>query len=295
MPTQLQLFPDEVARFRARYKDEGLVPGVIAAFQAIIKQHYQASGRKFPFREPEHYADPYKVLVSEIMLQQTQADRVVNKYLAFLKVFPDFKSLAEAPTEAVLKAWIGLGYNRRALALKRIAEEVVSKHGGKLPSSVAELDEFPSIGPNTAASIATFAFNAAVPFIETNIRAVYLHFFFNDDPSITDEALVDIVTRTVDASNPREWYYALMDFGVLLKRSGKDPQKGKAGKQKAAAFKGSTREARGRIIKAVINGQKSLQELAEITGRDLVSTGKIVDQLVREGFLENDTDRYRTK
>ncbi len=285
MPQQ-QLFPDEVARFRALYETKGLEADVIAAFQAIIKHHYATRGRKFPFREPAHYGDPYKVLVSEVMLQQTQADRVVDKYLAFVRAFPDFKALAGASNEAVLKAWVGLGYNRRALALKQIAEAVVSKHGGKLPSSVDALDEFPSIGPNTAASIATFAFNAVVPFIETNVRAVYTYFFFSGNPSVKEEAILDVVAQTLDNSNPREWYYALMDYGVLLKKAGKDPSRLKGDKLKAATFKGSDRQVRGKILKSLLASPKRIEAIAAdvCDGKDRVS--RLLVQLEKEGFLE---------
>ncbi len=287
MPQQ-QLFPDEVARFRALYEARGLADDTIVAFRDIVKQHYAARGRKFPFREPAHYEDPYKVLVSEVMLQQTQADRVVDKYLAFVKAFPDFNALARASNEAVLKAWVGLGYNRRALALKQIAEAVVSKHGGVLPSSVDVLDGFPSIGPNTAASIATFALNVAVPFIETNVRAVYTHFFFGDDPSVKDDAILDVVARTLDAANPREWYYALMDYGVLLKKSGKDAARlkgGKGGKTKVSAFKGSDREVRGKILKSLLASPKGIESIAADIGEEETRVIRLAILLEKEGFL----------
>jgi A/G-specific adenine glycosylase len=294
MPQQ-QLFPDEVERFKARYKAGGLSPDVVEAFQGIIKQHFATRGRKFPFREPAHYGDPYKVLVSEVMLQQTQADRVADKYLTFVKAFPDFKTLASASNEAVLKAWVGLGYNRRALALKQIAEAVVSKHGGKLPSSVDELDEFPSIGPNTAASIATFAFNAAVPFIETNVRAVYTHFFFSGDPSIKDEAILDLVARTLDKSNPREWYYALMDYGVFLKKAGKDPSRQKTDKPKTAAFKGSDRQVRGKILKSLLASPKGIEAIAADIGEEGNRVSRLVIQLEMEGFLVKANSTFSIK
>jgi len=295
MPTQQQLFPDEVARFKSLYKASGLTPDVVVAFQDIIKRHYSNRGRKFPFREPSHYNDPYKVLVSEIMLQQTQTDRVVDKYLAFISAFPDFNALAAAPSDAVLKAWVGLGYNRRALALKRTAEEVVSKHGGKLPSSVDELDDFPSIGPNTAASIATFAYNLPVPFIETNVRAVYTHFFFDDDPVTTDAAILGIVERTIDKKNPREWYYALMDYGILLKKAGKDPARLNAGKSKAAPFKGSDRQVRGKILKSLLSSPKKIDVIAKDIGEAEERVARLAARLEKEGFLARTGSRLCIK
>ncbi|MEX2681269.1 MAG: A/G-specific adenine glycosylase [Candidatus Sigynarchaeota archaeon] len=295
MPPQQQLFPDEVARFRARYKARGLTPDVIAAFQDIIKQHYATRGRKFPFREPAHYGDPYKVLVSEVMLQQTQADRVVEKYLAFVKAFPDFNALAAASNEAVLKAWVGLGYNRRALALKRIAEVIISTYGGKLPSSVEELDKFPSIGPNTAASIATFAFNTAIPFIETNIRTVFLHFFFDGNPSIKDDAILDIVAKTLDKMNPREWYYALMDYGVLLKKAGNNSIKLDAKNKNSTRFKGSDREVRGKILRSVLDSPKNLVEIAKDVAEAEARVSRLLALLEKEGFIAREGPRFIIK
>jgi A/G-specific adenine glycosylase len=291
---QTQLIPDKVTTFRTLLNDQGLSDHVLSEFQAIIKNHYKVMGRKYPFREPAHYNDPYKVVVSEIMLQQTQADRVVDKYLAFIDQFPDFNTLANAPTEDILKAWIGLGYNRRALALKKIAETVIEKHDGKLPETLDELEEFPSVGPNTAASIAAFAFNVAVPFIETNVRAVYTFFFFHDKES-SDAEILDIVEKTIDRSNPREWYYALMDYGVMLKREGLDPTKTHRTRAKHASFKGSTRQLRGNILKLLLDSPRNAEELARDLGIEVLIVERIAKQLEIEGFLVEEGAKFKIK
>ncbi|HME54520.1 MAG TPA: A/G-specific adenine glycosylase [Candidatus Lokiarchaeia archaeon] len=292
---QTQLIPNEVSTFRVLLDEQGCSNNVLAEFQAIIKNHYKVRGRKYPFREPAHYSDPYKVVVSEIMLQQTQADRVVEKYLAFIHQFPDFATLARAATEDVLKAWIGLGYNRRALALKKIAETVIEQYGGKVPETIEALETFPSVGPNTAASIATFAFNVAVPFIETNIRAVYTFFFFQDQELPSDAVLLDIVEKTIDGSNPREWYYALMDYGVMLKKEGRDPTKKHQARPKQASFKGSTRQMRGNILKLLLDSPRNAEELAGDLGIEVVIVKRIAKQLETEGFLIEDGAMYKIK
>jgi A/G-specific adenine glycosylase len=292
---QTQLIPDEVTRFQALLKDQGCSENVLAEFQAIVKNHYKVRGRKYPFREPVHYSDPYKVVVSEIMLQQTQADRVVEKYLAFIERFPDFSTLAIATTEDVLKSWIGLGYNRRALALKKIAEIVIEQYQGKVPESIEELEEFPSVGPNTAASIATFAYNIPVPFIETNVRAVYTFFFFHDKESTNDAAILDLVKRSIDNSNPREWYYALMDYGVLLKKTGRDPARKHVAKAKQKAFKGSNRQVRGNILKILLQAPSSIDDLESALGIDKSSIESLVNQLETEGFLVKEGNVFKIK
>ena len=148
-----------------------------AEFKKIILDYYKKHGRHdLPWRKTH---DPYKILVSEIMLQQTQVGRVMAKYKEFIREFPDFKKLAQAPTAKVLKAWSGLGYNRRALYLKRTAERVTNEFQGKLPKDQSMLVDLPGIGPNTAGAICAYSFNMPVVFIETNIRRVFIHFFFN--------------------------------------------------------------------------------------------------------------------
>ncbi|MEK7079017.1 MAG: A/G-specific adenine glycosylase, partial [Patescibacteria group bacterium] len=131
--------------------------------------------RDFPWRNT---TDPYHILVSEVMLQQTQVARVMVKFPIFIDQFSNFKELATASTKDILQVWQGMGYNRRALYLKKIAEIVITQYKGKLPDDPAILDTFPGIGEATAASIVAFAFNKPLVFIETNIRRVFIHLFF---------------------------------------------------------------------------------------------------------------------
>lgn len=224
------------------------------------------------------------------MLQQTQTERVSEKFLKFVKKFPDFFTLSKAPLEDVLKIWQGLGYNRRAIALKKIADIVVNDYNGQLPDSIEVLKSFPQIGHNTASSIVTFAFNQPTVFIETNIRRVYIYFFFPGRSNITDKEITPILEKTIDKSNPREWYYALMDYGVMLKKSYPDLNKRSAQYRKQAPFKGSNRQVRGELLRMIIKN-KSLK-LSEITKKlNSVSLQKlktILAQLEKEGFIKSE-------
>jgi A/G-specific adenine glycosylase len=185
------------------------------AFRGEVLAYYREHGRRLPWRATR---DPYAIVVSEVMLQQTQVPRVEGKYEPFLEAFPDFGSLGTAPLAAVLEAWSPLGYNRRAVNLKRIAEIVVSRYDARLPDDPAILASLPGIGRSTAAAIACYAFGESVPFIETNVRAVFLHYFFAGAEDVPDGALMPLVEATWDRDDPRAWGYALMDYGSWLKR-----------------------------------------------------------------------------
>ncbi|HNS65921.1 MAG TPA: A/G-specific adenine glycosylase, partial [Candidatus Woesebacteria bacterium] len=182
----------------------------IESFQRYITIWYQKYGRHtLPWRLT---TDPYAILVSELMLQQTQVSRVIPKYKVFLKRFPNLKSLKSSSLADVLIFWQGLGYNRRAKYLWQLAKTTQI-----LPSSQVELEKLPGIGPYTASAICAFAFNQPTPMIETNIRSVFLYHFFPDQKNVSDRDLVPLVSSAVDQSNPRRWYWALMDYGSYLK------------------------------------------------------------------------------
>ena len=268
------------------YKKEGLTQEVIRTFQNIIYSYFNQYGRDFPFRNE---INPYNVVISEIMLQQTQTNRVVEKFQQFIQKFPDFQSLANAPLNEVLKVWQGLGYNRRAVALKKIAERVVNEFDGILPADIDILKSFPQIGHNTASSIVAFAFNMPTFFIEVNIRRVYIYYFFPGKSSIKDSAIVPIVRRTLDSSNVRKWYYALTDYGVMLKKTHPELNKRSAHYRKQSKFKGSRREIRGKILKLLI-ASSSLTE-AEIFKELKINSKKlkeILNLLIKEGFIKQE-------
>jgi A/G-specific adenine glycosylase len=274
-----------ISDFHKLLKEDGLTSDLIDLFQKIIYEYYKNHKRKFPFRE---IITPYNVLVSEIMLQQTQTGRVSEKFLKFIEKFPNFLSLSMASLEDVLKQWKGLGYNRRAIALKKIADTVVNDFDGNLPDSIDTLKSFPQIGHNTASSIITFAFNKPTAFIETNIRRVYIYFFFSNKSKINDNEILPIVKKTVDRTNPREWYYALMDYGVMLKKTHPELSKKSTHYRKQAPFKGSRRQIRGKILELLIKEKKieisKIQNELKISEKEKIE--EILNQMKEEGFIE---------
>lgn len=157
---------------------------------------------------------PYYVLVSEVMLQQTQVDRVIPKFLEFIHKFPDAASLAETPLGEVLVLWSGLGYNRRAKYLHEAAKMVMTDFGGEFPTDVDGLIKLPGVGQNTAGAMMAYAHDQPVLFVETNVRTVYFHHFFEDGEKVTDGQIRALLEQTIDMQHPREFYWALMDYVV---------------------------------------------------------------------------------
>lgn len=258
---------------------------VARRFIDAVWQHYAEHGRDLPWRRT---TDPYRVLVSEVMLQQTQVSRVVPKYLEFVETFPTPLALAAAQIDEVLGVWRGLGYNRRALALKRAAELIVSEHGGKVPHTMEGLVSLPGVGHATAAQVLAFAFNVGVPFIETNIRSVYLHEFFPGAEDVPDSALLPIVAATLDSDNPREWYWALMDYGTALKSRTANPSRRSRHHVRQSRFEGSNRQLRGRLLAALMEagGEGRLAgQLAVEVGFAEQQVASALDDLQSEGFV----------
>jgi A/G-specific adenine glycosylase len=263
----------------------------VEQFQAAIYQHYQAHKRAMPWRQTQ---DPYHILVSEIMLQQTQVERVLGKYGTFLARFPDVESLARASWPEVLMVWQGLGYNRRALALKRLAQAVMEDWGGNLPRSAGDLRSLPGIGPATAGALLAFAFQQPVAFIETNIRRVFLHFFFAGQEDVTDREILPLVEQTLDRQRVREWYYALMDYGASLRGSGPNPNRRSAHYARQSPFTGSNREVRSLILKSfLMEPVLSFGELSSAVGLSPARTRAALEQLVAEGFVVREGESLR--
>ncbi len=284
------MWPDP-AELTRRYHEKGILDEhTIQAFQRRIYSHYHATPRPMPWRETH---DPYHILVSEVMLQQTQVERVRCKYVEFLAAFPTLDDLASAPLVDVLRVWQGLGYNRRAIALKRCAEEIQTRFNGSFPSSVPDLESLPGIGPYTARAVAAFAFGIAEPCIETNIRSVCIHFFFHNQKSVSDREIMPVVAATIDRNNPRQWFYALMDFGVMLKQLHPNPGRRSCHHQQQSRFEGSNRQLRSRLLRAVIaNPGLSAGELAKQTGAGLQDVNRNLADMVQEGFLTQTSGSY---
>ena len=263
-----------------------LTPTQITSFQDFIWRYYAENGRQFAWRNID---DPYAVLISEVMLQQTQTSRVITKFELWMTEFPSFEALANAPLRDVLTAWQGLGYNRRALFLHKTAQAVMNDFGGNLPADPQILVTLPGIGKNTAGSVCAFAFNQPTVFIETNIRSVYIHSFFKDKENVKDSEIEPLVALTVDKNNPREWYYALMDYGVELKQRCVNPSRKSAHHVKQSKFEGSHRQIRGAILRLLTKHvHMSCPEIFSNIKRDPVEIEKALAQLTQELFIHRD-------
>ena len=256
-----------------------LTEKAVRSFRTRVWGHYREHGRKLPWRAT---TDPYRIFVSEVMLQQTQVSRVREKYDSFIRKFPSFRALGSAPLSDVLRAWQGLGYNRRALNLHRASQVIELEHGGELPC--ATLEQLPGIGPYTAAAIRAFAFNMPVVFIETNIRTVYIHHFFGSKDKIPDDELLPLVGQTLDRSDPRGWYNALMDYGVWLKQQHGNLSRQSSHYNKQSRFSGSDRQLRGAIVRQLLGKTMSGRSLSERLGND-PRIARIIDDLIAEGFI----------
>ena len=231
-----------------------------AEFRKIVWAHYKKHGRhELPWRKTH---DPYRILVSEVMLQQTQVERVIPFYKKFIKQFPTAKKLAVASLPEVLKNWQGLGYNRRAKMLHQAAKEIASHK----VTTVSELESLPGVGPYTARAVAAFAYNQDVVFVETNIRTAIIHHFFPTKKKISDKEIEKILTQTFPTGKAREWYSALMDYGAHLKRSGVSHNARGKKYVKQSKFSGSLREARGAILREYTRGITSRARLVNVLG-----------------------------
>lgn len=260
-------------------------------FIKTVWDYYNKNKRKMPWRDD---TSPYSIFISEVMLQQTQVARVLVKYPLFISVFPNFKSLSHADTSLLLSTWQGMGYNRRALYLKSAAQTIMEKYKGILPEDPLLLDELPGIGYATACSIAAFAYNKPVSFIETNIRRVYIHHYFSDKENITDSDVLSHVERTVQKNNAREWYWALMDYGAYLATQVDNPNKKSRYYKKQTKFEGSIREVRGGVIKLLLKKPLTKKELENVY-KDDERLFTAIEQLEKEGFIVMKGKKYSIK
>lgn len=259
-------------------------------FIRMVWDYYKREGRHtLPWRGTRN---PYRILVSEIMLQQTQVDRVIPKYRAFLKQFPSLKHLARASLKDVLIAWQGLGYNRRAKMLHTCAKVIVAEHRGIFPCTYNELVELPGVGPYTAGAIMAFAFNEGIPIIETNIRTVFLHYFFNDVTQVADKELLPLITATLDRDRVRAWYYAVMDYGAYIKKTYGNPNNRSTQYMQQSMFKGSDREIRGAIIRLLTGKPETRNQLFKILPFEDIRIDAQLVKLMQEGMVTGTRGRY---
>ena len=278
----------------------------ISAFQKTILDWHKTNRRNMPWRETK---DPYKILVSEVMLQQTQVARVIPKYQEFLKAFPTLHALAKAPDKKLLLVWQGLGYWERALALKETAKRIVKKYKGIFPKDTKVLETFPGIGPYTARAVACFAFGKKEAFMDTNIRRVYLHFFSPNRKNVPDKEILPIAQKAMDAIlypnsydrrnhgiSPREWHYALFDYGATVLKDKKINKRSKH-YTKQSRFTGSFRSFRTKVIRFLLDQPRQtatkhkLEKLLKTSGSPYASE-KIFASLEKDGLIKKKGASY---
>jgi A/G-specific adenine glycosylase len=266
---------------------------LIEDFLEILNRYYNDSGRHdmlWRQPEPDGSFSPYKILISEIMLQQTQVSRVAPKFLAFTSRFPTVHSLAQATLGEVLQLWSGLGYNRRAKYLLLAAQTVDREYSAIFPDNQVALQRLPGVGPNTAGAIMAYAFNQPVVYVETNIRTVLIHHFFKDETGIGDSAIKEVLDGILQqlasdpgALPPREFYWAMMDYGAYLKKSVGNLNRDSAAYARQSTFYGSRRQVRGQAIRLLTERKYAYDELVKILADERAEG--VIDDLVREGML----------
>ncbi len=268
----------------------------VAHVRRIVWRHYRTHGRHdLPWRQT---TDPYKILVSEVMLQQTQVARVVPKYEAFVARFPTVQALAAAPLREVLVLWSGLGYNRRARMLHEAAKWVCA-HGGAFPRTQAALQQLPGVGHYTAGAVCAFAYNQCVPLVETNIRTVCMHHLLPGRDKVPDAEILQLTKVLCPRGRAREWYWALMDYGAHLKEQGVRLNAKSKHYTKQSRFAGSDRQLRGAIVRVLtahdIMTQKALVQAVQADTQN-AAPERIraqLERLVAEGMVMYDGRRYR--
>lgn len=259
-------------------------------FIELLEEKGHEFYRNMPWREDTR---PYYVLVSELMLQQTQVARVIPKFKQFIARFPDEKSLAAASLADVLTVWQGLGYNRRAKFLHEAAKAITAQ--GSFPETVNDLTKLPGVGKNTAGAIVAYSFNKPAIFIETNVRTVYIHHFFADDFAVDDKQIIKKLEQTINHEHPREFYWALMDYGSWLKSQGIRNNALSKHYKKQSPLQGSMREVRGMIVRKLSHGRMSFLELRNAMPQD-ARFDKAMANLKAEGLVTQENNKvYLTK
>lgn len=275
-------------------------PEDLGWFTAKVRREGERLYRDLPWRRTR---DPYAVWVSEAMLQQTQVTRVDGRWQRWLERFPSVAALAAADQADVLAEWQGLGYNRRALALKRAAE-AVAEQGGDVPSDTQALLALPGIGPATAAGIRAFAFDLPAVYLETNVRTVFLHELFPEAEDVPDSAVRPLVEACVPERDVRGWYYALLDYGAWLKRTVPNPSRRSRTHARQSRFEGSRRQKRAALVRLLLEAREtgllglSLDDAATALGAQELAAGRpepapgdveaLLDELTAEGFCRRE-------
>lgn len=271
----------------------GMQQARLDEFRKTVREYYRAHGRHdLPWRvpQPDGSFDAYNILVSEVMLQQTQVARVIPKFTEFMARFPDLKTLAAAPLADVLAMWSGLGYNRRAKFLWQAAGQVMQEYSGRLPRTTAELVHLPGIGPNTAGAVLAYAYSLPVVFIETNIRTVFIRHFFADQQGVDDRDILELVAQTLP-DDARQWYWALMDYGTHVKQTEGNLNKLSRHYTVQSKFTGSKRQIRGQVLRLLQAGPQPKSALVRAIPDERLDA--VLADLLAEELIEEIAGRYK--
>jgi A/G-specific adenine glycosylase len=274
-----------------------------ASFIATVWREGRRLYRDLPWRNLD---DSYAILTSEIMLQQTQVSRVLGYWERWMLAFPTVDALASASLSDVLERWQGLGYHRRALAFKRAAEICSRRFRGQIPREYQELLGLPGVGPATAAGVCVFAYGEPQVYLETNVRTVFLHHFFEGREQVSDSEIIPLVEATCDNDDPRNWYYALLDYGSHLKSIMLNPSRRSRHHVRQSPFEGSLRQKRAELLRLILARPNSdtealaaaLNHLERLAGRgatDAAEIEAILATLEQEGFLTRRGDTWRIR
>lgn len=260
-------------------------------FTALVYRHHRTRGRHtLPWRvfspSTKESVRAWHILVSEVMLQQTQVERVLPYYRRFIRKYPSPRTLAEAPLKDVLVLWQGLGYNRRARMLHEAGKVIVKNHQGVMPITYEELRALPGVGDYTASAVRAFAYNKEAVLLETNIRTAITHHFFSKRESVPDSSVREALGLLMPGENVRNWYSALMDYGAHLKASGVRINAKSTHYTKQKPFKGSVRELRGAILKELLARSRTRASLIMLFGKERRDASVIaLDALCAEGMI----------
>lgn len=256
-------------------------------FQERIFAWWEKNKRDLPWR---HTHNPYNILISEVMLQQTQVSRALPKYREFIREFPTVTSLAESPLATILRVWKGMGYNRRAKYLQKTAQTIITRFHGEFPSNEPDLLDLPGVGLYTARAIQVFAWKRDVAMVDTNVRQILVHYFFNDVPQ-SPKIIQDAADQLLPIGNSWEWHQALMDYGSLVMPT-VVPKKTRStvGTSIPIAFKDTPRFIRGRIIDALRDSPQKENDLIAsfrmMYGKSEVFVSAQIEALVNEHMIE---------
>ncbi len=258
----------------------------IQEFQKKVFSFYQKNKRDLPWRKT---TDPYKILLSELMLQQTQVNRVILYYEKWITRWPDIHALASASLAEVLQAWMGLGYNTRAINLHKAARKIVTEFDNDVLEAMKQYKEIPGVGRYTLQAVQIFSTNADLVTVDTNIRRIFIK-EFNLPEKVSDKELWKLAEKCLPIGKSRDWHNALMDYGALHLTSQKTGIKPKT---QQSRFEGSDRQIRARILRCLLNDTMSLSELKKTFRIEQKRLRRILDKMVTEKIIVNKNNSYQ--